>query len=125
MKRAVPLGHALYARELAEALACPEDVKRVLEWHGEGTFHGKGVWLKASTRAVDATLLGSSNWNVRSRDRDLELGGVLLTSDRALQRDLADEWQALAAPAAPRRDDLSASASAVAPVLRPVLRPYL
>ncbi|KAH8098415.1 CDP-diacylglycerol-glycerol-3-phosphate 3-phosphatidyltransferase [Aureococcus anophagefferens] len=67
----------------------PEDVAAALaasdapvDWAGPGTFHGKGVWLFEEGRGA-ATVLGSSNFNARSRDRDLELGAVLLPATRA------------------------------------------
>ena len=91
----MPLGHAACARDLAARLG---PAGRLREWAGPGTFHGKGVWLFEKGR-VAATVLGSSNFNARSRDRDLELGAVLLPRDAGLGRALAAEWRALAADA--------------------------
>ena len=117
-KRAVPLGHAACARDLAARLG---PAGRLREWAGPGTFHGKGVWLFEEGR-VAATVLGSSNFNARSRDRDLELGAVLLPRDAGLGRALAAEWRALAADA--RAPDAAAPPWWLGP-LRPLLRPFL
>ena len=71
---------------------------------------------------VAATVVGSSNWNARSRSRDLELGVFFVTPDDALQRAFAAEWAGLAADAAPRDD---ARVPRWARFLRPILRPFL
>jgi CDP-diacylglycerol--glycerol-3-phosphate 3-phosphatidyltransferase len=118
VRRAIPAGHALFGREAAAAL--PRAA--VAEWRGPGTFHGKGAWAFSRRARVAATVVGSSNWNARSRSRDLELGVFFVTPDDALQRAFAAEWAGLAADAAPRDD---ARVPRWARLLRPILAPFL
>ena len=57
------------------------------------TFHAKGVWLNGSNEW--ATVIGSSNFTYRSRDRDLELSFLLRTRDENLKLKLNDEVKRL------------------------------
>ncbi|KAG5191164.1 hypothetical protein JKP88DRAFT_205038 [Tribonema minus] len=78
------------------------------EYAREGwTFHAKGVWGwpggsgGGGGGAPCCTLVGSSNYNVRSAERDLESQLALFTANAGLQARLREEWGALLKYAAP------------------------
>ncbi|RCI11314.1 hypothetical protein L249_7776 [Ophiocordyceps polyrhachis-furcata BCC 54312] len=56
------------------------------------TYHAKGLWVTMPGDDHPAmTLIGSSNYTHRSYSMDLEVGALVLTRGRQLQRRLADE----------------------------------
>eukprot|EP01104_Vermistella_antarctica_P014136 TRINITY_DN4403_c0_g4_i1.p1 TRINITY_DN4403_c0_g4~~TRINITY_DN4403_c0_g4_i1.p1 ORF type:complete len:672 (-),score=126.31 TRINITY_DN4403_c0_g4_i1:196-2211(-) len=80
------------------------------EYFREGwTFHSKGMWFSMTPKTADAaaeaeaeaptghdsnpclTVIGSSNFGVRSMERDIEAQAVILTDNAALQASLRDE----------------------------------
>ena len=97
------------------------------------TFHGKGLWLSSGAAdAVEMTVVGSSNFGVRSFRRDMEAQAVLLTSCPGLQQRLAREAQLLWRHARTRPDDRGGEARAREPALAhvakavlPLVRSYL
>lgn len=102
VRRNVPKAYQLIARDFVTA---SRKRARIFEWHDDHrSFHAKGIWLWANDKARRhtgrrprhaqflATLIGSSNCNLRARLRDLELSFVLATSNRRLTADLASEW---------------------------------
>ena len=119
-KAFLPLAHARFAWDLATKLKGSGDVRA---WAApRETYHAKGCWAfsAADERRVGATVVGSSNWNVRSHRRDVELGAALVVRDGALRRRLGDEWRRLRAAA---RDPVSEPPAWTA-LLRGVLRPF-
>ncbi len=70
-------------------------------------FHAKGIWLWPAPGGDDvaehpiASVLGSSNYGVRSSRRDVEVQLALLTQHAGLRAALGAEWAALAAAAPP------------------------
>ncbi|ODV90214.1 hypothetical protein CANCADRAFT_24094 [Tortispora caseinolytica NRRL Y-17796] len=70
----------------------------MLEWrngtvHEEGgwSYHAKGIWATAGDENPVLTLIGSSNYTMRSHSLDLESNVVLMTSDPELQRSMRAE----------------------------------
>ena len=85
-KAFLPLAHARFAWDLATKLKGSGDVRA---WAApRETYHAKGCWAFSAgdERRVGATVVGSSNWNVRSHRRDVELGAALVVRDGALRR---------------------------------------
>eukprot|EP01097_Dermamoeba_algensis_P011331 TRINITY_DN8767_c0_g1_i1.p2 TRINITY_DN8767_c0_g1~~TRINITY_DN8767_c0_g1_i1.p2 ORF type:complete len:254 (+),score=67.15 TRINITY_DN8767_c0_g1_i1:1449-2210(+) len=62
--------------------------KKIFEYVKEGwTFHGKGLWFTPSSKTTQSdnfmvTVVGSSNWGERSRDRDVESQLVVFSFDQ-------------------------------------------
>ena len=120
VKAFLPLAHARFAWDLATKLKGSGDVRA---WAApRETYHAKGCWAFSAgdERRVGATVVGSSNWNVRSHRRDVELGAALVVRDGALRRRLGDEWRRLRAAA---RDPVSKPPAWTA-LLRFFLRPF-
>jgi len=120
IKALLPLAHARFAWDLATALGKTGEVR---EWVSTNqTYHAKGCWAFSAgdERRVCATVVGSSNWNVRSHRRDVELGAVVIARDAGLRRRLGDEWRRLRAPA---REPV-AKPPAWTALLRGVVQPF-
>ena len=120
VKAFLPLAHARFAWDLATKLKGSGDVRA---WAApRETYHAKGCWAFSAgdERRVGATVVGSSNWNVRSHRRDVELGAALVVRDGALRRRLGDQWRRLRSRA---RDPVAAPPAWTA-LLRGVLRPF-
>ncbi|KAL3310148.1 CDP-diacylglycerol--glycerol-3-phosphate 3-phosphatidyltransferase [Cichlidogyrus casuarinus] len=60
------------------------------------TFHAKGLWIRSPQLTVAS--IGSSNFNVRSEQRDLESQLYLFTSNRQLQHRVATELELIKSP---------------------------
>jgi CDP-diacylglycerol--glycerol-3-phosphate 3-phosphatidyltransferase len=106
----LPGGYTILARRFISAVnqTCPPSILRLREWrlgtvgrpHG-WTYHAKGLWFTlpgaddALTAGPSITLIGSSNYTVRSYMLDTEAGGLLLTRDPGLQAQLAREQATL------------------------------
>lgn len=92
IRRNVPIAYQLIARDIAAVIGS----NHLHEWSSDNddsrTFHAKGAWLHLPSNRVIATLIGSSNFNVRARRRDFELTYLLATSQFRLQRHLTNEW---------------------------------
>lgn len=74
----------------------------LLEWRRVGEeYHAKGMWSWPGPEGGEpfATLVGSTNYGVRSARADLELSLALVTLDDGLRARLGGEWRALAASA--------------------------
>eukprot|EP00306_Pavlova_sp_CCMP459_P002848 CAMPEP_0185181408 /NCGR_PEP_ID=MMETSP1139-20130426/32997_1 /TAXON_ID=298111 /ORGANISM="Pavlova sp., Strain CCMP459" /LENGTH=453 /DNA_ID=CAMNT_0027747243 /DNA_START=30 /DNA_END=1388 /DNA_ORIENTATION=- len=78
------------------------DVTLRLWRRGTDTFHAKGIWYAPPARGQDdafedpcLTVVGSSNFGVRSTERDLEAQILLVTSDHTLRGALGRELKAL------------------------------
>jgi len=103
VRAAVPLAYQLVAADVARTLrtarcddAASTTTKQLLEWRDDEkgyTFHAKGAWLLANGAGVLATLVGSSNFNVRARRRDLELSFLLVTTNARLRSLFTREWR--------------------------------
>ncbi|KAJ8601887.1 hypothetical protein CTAYLR_002648 [Chrysophaeum taylorii] len=122
IRKNIPKAYQLIARDLAAAIGR----SALREWHDDRrTFHAKGAWLfvEKNKPRFAATLLGSSNMNVRARTRDLELSYLLFTANRRLRRALAAEWRAYLSRAAPPRT-LLAKPEGV-PIWVTLLRPWI
>jgi phosphatidylserine/phosphatidylglycerophosphate/cardiolipin synthase-like enzyme len=52
------------------------------------TWHGKGLWITSPKSSTMTTVIGSSNMNYRSLNRDLEAQLVVVTCDPKLISDL-------------------------------------
>eukprot|EP00055_Hartaetosiga_balthica_P007589 m.26327 g.26327 ORF g.26327 m.26327 type:complete len:487 (+) comp5847_c0_seq1:2-1462(+) len=75
----IPSGHAITVSEYER-----------LEW----TFHAKGIWLRNNQAAPPfATVVGSSNFNHRSAERDLEAQALIITSDDTLMEQFEKEFE--------------------------------
>ena len=60
------------------------------------TFHAKGLWCNIRNETLPSmTLIGSSNFGYRSRQRDLEAQLFLTTLDPMLRRKLKEETDLL------------------------------
>ena len=102
------------------------DAALLWEWEKEGAeYHAKGMWWTPPGEAglgPMATLVGSSNYGLRSSRYDLELNLVLLTRDPGLRARLGAEWEGLAVHARPvglpqlleRRPGMAVRAAAMA-----------
>lgn len=77
------------------------------------TFHGKGIWLEqaphGSLPAKMLTSIGSSNFGMRSSNRDIELQLFVSTEDPELVHRLAAERDALYAPTVHEHRELDES----------------
>lgn len=71
-----------------------------MRYRREGwSFHSKGIWAEVVNRGSDGgrgaaasiTFVGSSNMGERSLGRDMELGFMMVTKNKALQEALAQE----------------------------------
>lgn len=61
---------------------------------GGWTYHAKGLWITLpEEKHPSITFVGSSNYTKRSYGLDLEVGAVVVTSDEALKRRLAEETE--------------------------------
>lgn len=52
------------------------------------TWHGKGLWLHDSNSMLALSVIGSSNYNFRSIERDLEAQLYIATTDEEVKRRL-------------------------------------
>lgn len=59
------------------------------------TWHGKGLWIYDSDTNVALSAIGSSNYNFRSFERDLEAQLYLSTTDAEVKRRLQDNLDCL------------------------------
>uniref|UniRef100_A0A7S3JRV9 CDP-diacylglycerol--glycerol-3-phosphate 3-phosphatidyltransferase n=1 Tax=Aureoumbra lagunensis TaxID=44058 RepID=A0A7S3JRV9_9STRA len=88
----IPLAYNKIVQDLSFALS-PFQNKRLYAWqlNTNDSFHAKGVWLFQHGSAL-ATITGSSNFNKRARQRDIELSYLLCSSDTRLRRAWTNEW---------------------------------
>lgn len=86
----VPL---LYNRLLQNYLVHKRDCKVSVYSKPGWSFHGKGIWIEAEGIAVN--IIGSSNFNLRSSERDFEFQIALVTNDKNLVRNLRNERERL------------------------------
>lgn len=123
IKSNVPKAYQLIAADLASALLPKHQLK---EWrHDAKTFHAKGVWVLGNGFA--ATLIGSSNWNVRARRRDLELSYVVATGNPKVRRRIKGEWTGFLRHATPPRTLLARPQNLPlwVAVFRPIINTFL
>lgn len=62
------------------------------------TYHAKGLWIhptSSESQGPSLTFIGSSNLTKRSQNLDLEATAIMITSDKALQKELAKEIENL------------------------------
>lgn len=106
----LPGGYTILARRFLDAVdkTCAPGMLRLREWrlgtvgrpHG-WTYHAKGLWFTLASAPEQIptgpciTLIGSSNYTVRSHTLDAEAGAVLVTRDPGLQSQLAREQATL------------------------------
>lgn len=63
---------------------------------GGWTYHAKGLWIALNgEKEPSISVVGSSNYTKRSYKLDLEVGGIILTSDEGLKRQLREERDGL------------------------------
>lgn len=79
----------------------PHGSLQISEWFVDGwTYHGKGMWwVKKGEAFPTVTNVGSSNYGVRSVNRDLEAQITLITESSDLQKQMGDEVDNLLANA--------------------------
>lgn len=122
----VPKAYQLIAGDLAKMLR--KNGHQMKEWRGQDnakTFHAKGVWVLGN--GFVATLIGSSNWNVRARRRDLELSYVVATGNSKMRRRIKDEWTGFLRCAGPPRSLLAKPRKLPlwVAVFRPIINTFL
>jgi CDP-diacylglycerol--glycerol-3-phosphate 3-phosphatidyltransferase len=95
----VPAAYAVMEhRTLRRLTAMRGDAQtlRMLEYERMGwEFHAKGLWWSPEEGEPMASVVGSSNYGLRSMRRDLEANLVLLTRHEGLRSALGAEWRAL------------------------------
>ena len=119
----LPAAYTLLSRRFLRnvAVAGRESCIQMKEWRrgtvgepGGWTYHAKGLWVTlppgpppspslqgtggqeeiiTSNVGPSITLIGSSNYTKRSYSLDLEIGALVVTGDRELQRKLRDETE--------------------------------
>merc|ERR1719231_1368123 len=66
------------------------------------SYHAKGLWFTpAGAKSPNMTVLGSSNFNERSRTRDLELNFLIVTQNERLQQQMNQEVEQILQNAQP------------------------
>eukprot|EP00056_Hartaetosiga_gracilis_P018185 m.9949 g.9949 ORF g.9949 m.9949 type:complete len:426 (-) comp6469_c0_seq2:92-1369(-) len=96
VKGHIPFGYSHFLMKFLKDLPEERDVD-VCEYDRAGwTFHAKGVWVRNNRNEPPfATIVGSSNFNHRSAERDLEAQALIVTSDKSLQYQLEQEVQGI------------------------------
>ncbi|MCJ1237801.1 CDP-diacylglycerol--glycerol-3-phosphate 3-phosphatidyltransferase [Varicellaria rhodocarpa] len=113
----LPSAYTLLSRRFLRAVrkAAPGNIE-LCEWKrgvvgtpGGWTYHAKGLWLTLPqtsplpsvgvevSHGPSITIIGSSNYTIRSYSLDAEVGAVIVTSDEALMGKLKREEEALLA----------------------------
>jgi CDP-diacylglycerol--glycerol-3-phosphate 3-phosphatidyltransferase len=71
----------------------PQGSLHIAEWFVDGwTYHGKGMWwIKAGDTLPSVTNVGSSNYGVRSVNRDLEAQVTIITESEELRKEMGKE----------------------------------
>ena len=62
-----------------------------ISYIGKWSFHAKGMWIKESDNSY-TTLVGSSNFNLRSKERDSELELFVHSTCQKFNDRLDTEW---------------------------------
>ena len=77
----IPDAYAYYGRRFADEIAARSAPVDLVPWSRPGwTFHGKGVWYRASASADPwLTVIGSANYGSRSVKYDIESNFYLMT----------------------------------------------
>ncbi|KAJ3087086.1 CDP-diacylglycerol--glycerol-3-phosphate 3-phosphatidyltransferase [Quaeritorhiza haematococci] len=87
----------------------------IFEYNREGwTFHAKGLWIttdRTDSAGPYLTIIGSSNFGVRSFERDLEAQALIITNNKELQEGMNENLKFLFENATP----ISADALEVPP----------
>ncbi|KAK6534775.1 CDP-diacylglycerol--glycerol-3-phosphate 3-phosphatidyltransferase [Arthrobotrys megalospora] len=107
----LPPGYLILARRFLEEVGKVRGGEGVelLEWRrgvvgqpGGWTYHAKGIWVTLPEyTSPSLTVVGSSNYTRRSKKLDLEMNAVVITEDKELQKELADEIEHLKTYAKP------------------------
>lgn len=89
LSRFIPEAYAIVEDDLLQAV----DSKKisVFEYSRPGwSFHPKGIWVERNS-VIDDTIIGSSNFGLRSKFRDLELSFRIKSSHAHIQHQLKTE----------------------------------
>ena len=102
----VPAAYGVMEHRLLSRLSARREGVSLREFNRPGwQFHAKGLWLwppgGADVEAPVATLVGSSNYGVRSAARDVEAQLAVVTTHAGLRAALQREWLQLSEHAPP------------------------
>lgn len=68
----------------------------VIEYqNGDWTFHTKGIWIEEKNTNNMLTIVGSSNFNMRSYERDTESQLYIYSTSEELNERFKEEWNNL------------------------------
>ncbi|CAK8675582.1 unnamed protein product [Clavelina lepadiformis] len=91
----IPAVYIYFTRLFFEQLTKNESQKRIKIWEymqPQWTYHAKGIWFCEEGQSLpSATMIGSSNFGLRSVNRDLEAQVILITKNRKLMEQLQTE----------------------------------
>ncbi|KAK7571086.1 hypothetical protein V9T40_014690 [Parthenolecanium corni] len=95
----IPAMYTAISREFFDKVEAAKQSDRVklYEYIRKGwTFHGKGLWITLPNETwPQLTVVGSSNFGIRSRHRDLESQIIIVTDNAKLRKELYLEQQKL------------------------------
>jgi len=101
----VPAAYGVMEHRLLKRLSARREGVTLREYNREGwQFHAKGLWLWPGGDTAGgpvATVVGSSNYGVRSARRDVEAQLAVVTTHDGLRAALQREWDDLARHAPP------------------------
>jgi phosphatidylserine/phosphatidylglycerophosphate/cardiolipin synthase-like enzyme len=81
-----------YELELLKKLGSKVAIKEFS--NGKWSYHAKGVWIEEADNSV-LSIIGSSNFNERSRSRDSEFQFYIYSGCEDLNGRLKNEWSGL------------------------------
>lgn len=95
-KRYIPYFYRAYEQQLLKAVPSTtiKEYVKCKQWLmvGGWTFHTKGIWITEPNQRAVVSVVGSSNFNMRSFERDTECQLYIYSECEALNERFKKEW---------------------------------
>ena len=96
-KKYIPYFYRAYEHFLLKRAESTNTPLQMLEYQfDDWTFHAKGIWIEERHTDNMLTMVGSSNYNHRSYERDTECQLYIYSTCPELNQRFKEEWQSLA-----------------------------